>query len=204
MDNNAENDMTDEETDKQTLSHLVVPLCKGPIYREKSPALWEEMLQQRHAISDFFAVLGVILFVDEAEGYAFVRQNEFDDDANPPPKLIQRRPLSFGASLLCLILRQWLLEHDTHSGESRAIITRRQIQDELLLYLPTAGSDAKQLDLVDQHIRRVDKLGLLKPLKDDDQRFEIQRITKALINAEWLGDLSNKLKEYQDYGAAQQ
>ena len=102
-------------------------------------------------------------------------------------------------SVLCLLLRQWLLENDTRDGNIRAIIERRQIREELSLYLPEKGSEAKQEEAIDRHIKKVMDLGLLRPLKDDDQRFEIQRITRALINADWLGDLNTKLKEYEAY-----
>lgn len=81
----------------------------------------------------------------------------------------------------------------------RTIIERRQIRQELALYLPEKGSEAKQEEAIDRCINKVIKLGLMRRLKDDDQRFEIQRISKALINTNWLGDLNTKLKEYADY-----
>lgn len=191
--------MNEKELENISLSKIVIPLLKGPLFRQKQTKLWEQMLQQQSALDDYLAVMGLSLYLDDAEGYAFLRQQDFKDEANPPPRLIHRRPLSFPVSVLCLLLRQRLLEHDAQGGEPRAIIERRQIREEMSLFLPHAGSDARRDEAVDRYIKRVEDLGLLKPLKDDDQRFEIQRITKALINADWLGDLDKKLREYKNH-----
>ncbi len=193
--------MHEEHTASPPLSHVVVPLLKGPIYRDRQVETWERLLREKDAVGEYLTTLGLTIFVDENEGYAFVRQMEFDDEEHPPPKLIQRRPLSFPVSVLCLILRQWLLEHDTQGGELRAIIEKRQIREELALFLPQSGSEAKREDALNRHINRAVELGLLKALKDDDQRFEIQRITKALINADWLGDMEQKLAEFKQHAS---
>jgi len=188
-----------DSTQAFSLSQLLIALMKGPIYADKHAPLWESLLSGscRAEAVDYLKVLGLQLYVDDAEGYAFLRQDPFEDEPNPPPRLIQRRSLSFPVSVLCLTLRQWLLEHDTRGGEVRAIIERRQIRDEMALFVPQTGSEAKFDEAIDRYIRRSEELGLLKPLKDDPQRFEIQRITKALVNAEWLGDLSARLEEYK-------
>jgi len=191
--------MEEDYQHSSTLSHLVIPLMKGPLYQNQHSKEWEQLLQQRAAVSDYLSTLGLIVFIDEQEGYAFLKQDDFNDQDEPPPRLVQRRPLGFAVSVLCLLLRQWLLENDTEDGNIRAIIERRQIREELSLYLPEKGSEAKQEEAIDRCINRVIKLGLMRQLKDDDQRFEIQRITQALINADWLGDLNTKLKEYTDY-----
>ncbi len=193
--------MQEEHDPSPPLSHVVIPLLKGPIHRDRQVDTWEQLLRCKEAVAEYLRTLGLTVFVDENEGYAFVRQMDFGDDDSPPPKLIQRRPLSFAVSVLCLILRQWLLEHDTQGGELRAIIEKRQIREELALFLPQSGSEAKQEDALNRHINRATELGLLKALKDDDQRFEIQRIVKALINADWLGDMENKLAEYKKHAA---
>jgi len=181
-----------EEEDQKAspLPRLVISLLKGPLYQNQHANEWEQLLQHRAAVSDYLATIGLLVFIDEQEGYAFLRQDDFTDQEDPPPRLIQRRPLGFPVSVLCLLLRQWLLENDTQDGK---------IREELSLYLPEKGSEAKAEEFIDRHIKKVIDLGLLKPLKNDDQRFEIQRISRALINADWLGDLNTKLKEYEDY-----
>jgi len=191
--------MEEDPQDSNSLSQLLIPLLKGPLYQDQHSREWGQLLQQQAILSDYLATMGLVVFIDEQEGYAFLRQDDFSDQDKPPPRLIQRRPLGFPVSVLCLLLRQWLLENDTRDGNIRAIIERRQIREELSLYLPEKGSEAKQEEAIDRHIKKVMDLGLLRPLKDDDQRFEIQRITRALINADWLGDLNTKLKEYEAY-----
>jgi len=192
-------EMEEDYSNNGPLSHLVIPLLKGPLYQNQHNKEWQQLLQQRATVSDYLATMGLTIFIDEQEGYAFLKQDDFTDQSDPPPRLIQRRPLGFAVSVLCLLLRQWLLENDTQDGNIRTIVERRQIRQELALYLPEKGSEAKQEEAIDRCINKVIKLGLMRTLKDDDQRFEIQRISKALINADWLGDLNTKLKEYTDY-----
>jgi hypothetical protein len=42
------------------------------------------------------------------------------------------------------------------------------------------------------------ELGFLRKLKDGEQ-LEIQRIISALVDADWLGSLDEKLASYTDY-----
>lgn len=55
------------------LSLAVVHLCKGPIYRDDQERLWETLSRVQRQVSDFVAVLGLEVVIDEAEGYAYLR-----------------------------------------------------------------------------------------------------------------------------------
>ncbi len=121
--------MEEDEQNTCPLSHLVISLMKGPLYQNQHATEWEQLLQQQAALTDYLSTLGLIVFIDEQEGYAFLRQDDFTDVEDPPPRLIQRRPLGFAVSVLCLLLRQWLLENDTQDCNIRAIIERRQIRE---------------------------------------------------------------------------
>lgn len=99
-------EMEENYSDSGSLSHLLIPLLKGPLYQNQHSKEWEQLLQQRAAISDYLATMGLIVFINEQEGYAFLKQDDFTDQNDPPPRLIQRRPLGFAVSVLCLLLRQ--------------------------------------------------------------------------------------------------
>lgn len=199
------NNKAGSKTEIQDLptSIAIVSLLKGPVYRHKQAELWQNIETHLAAIKDYLKVIGLALYLDESEGYAFIRQIE-DEQEVSIPRLIQQRPLGFAQSVLVLLLRQWLLEHDAKGGELRAIIERRQLHDELALYLPQTKSKAKLTDTIDQQINKAINLKLIKPLKDDDQRFEILRIVKAIINADWLGNMEIKLEEYLEHAKRSQ
>ena len=192
--------LKDQASPSETsLSHLIVHLLKGPIYSDVKPKLWSALLDQRQQVRDYLLVINLALFFDEAEGYAFLRQIESENSEEPLPRLITRRPLGFAMSVLCILLRRWLSEHDTKAGEIRAIIERSMIHQELELYLPELRNEAKSSDKIDKHIDQAIELGLVRILKGDREKLEILRITKALINAEWLGDLNNRMRQYKQH-----
>lgn len=190
-------------TPTDLFSHVTIHLMKGVIYQDKQPDLWNSLLNSQSSIRDYIAVIGLELFIDEAEGYAFLRQHthpEEDEKDNELPRLIQRRPLSYPVSLLCLLLRKKLIENDTTGSTTRVIISHQNIIDMMILFLPDRANEVKTIEQVETCINKMLDFGFLRRLKNDVSHYEVQRIIKALIDAEWLSDFENKLREYQEYG----
>lgn len=90
----------------QELSSVLVPLLKGVLYRDESPALWNALLQLQAQVRDYITVLGLDLQLDEAEGYAFLRSRPEDEEEIQTPRLVARRQLSYPVSLLLALLRK--------------------------------------------------------------------------------------------------
>ncbi|HET9239577.1 MAG TPA: DUF4194 domain-containing protein [Oligoflexus sp.] len=178
-------------------SAVLIHLLRGPLYSQERPQLWNSLLTMQVEVKTYFQVIQLALYLDEAEGYAFLRQMEPDLNDDSVPRLIRRRPLGLAMSVLCLLLRKWLVEHDTKGGEPRVIMDRKTIHAELGLYLKDDRSEAKKADKMDKYIQQAVDWGLVRELKGDSEKLEILRITKALINAEWLGNLEERLRQYQ-------
>ncbi|MEG1800033.1 MAG: hypothetical protein RR214_07595, partial [Synergistaceae bacterium] len=53
-------------------------------------------------------------------------------------------------------------------------------------------------DKIESCMAKVEELGFLHRLKDS-RNFEVQRIIKAYVNAQWLSEFDKKLEEYRDY-----
>jgi hypothetical protein len=70
----------------------IIALYKGPIYRERQPETWRDLIADQASVRAYCAVIGLELFVDEAEGFAFLRQatDTGDEDDTPLPRLIPR------------------------------------------------------------------------------------------------------------------
>lgn len=176
---------------------------KGVLYQDKQPSLWNALLNLQSSVRDYVTLMNLELYIDETEGYAFLRQQEaLENDENQAalPRLIQRRPLSYSVSLLCLLLRKKLIENDASSGNTRVIITHQQIQDMMSLFLPERANQIKTIEQIETCINKMLDYGFLRRLKNDDPHYEIQRIIKAFINADWLTEIDSKLKTYKDYG----
>jgi hypothetical protein len=179
------------------LSSAVIPLMKGAVYRDTHDRAWKHLLQLQPQVRDYVGTMGLQVVIDEAEGYAFLRQRPGDpDDADPPPRLIPRHALSFHVSLLLALLRKKLAEFDAQGGDTRLILTRAQITEMIRVFLPTTSNEARLVDKIDEHIGKVERLGFLRPVKNTDQSYEVRRILKAFIDGQWLADFDERLAEY--------
>ena len=179
------------------LSVAVTQLMKGAVYRETHDRAWSHLLQLQPQVRDHVAVLGLQVVIDEAEGYAFLRQRPADEDEERQlPRLIPRRALSFHVSLLLALLRKKLAEFDARGGETRLMLTRAQIAEMLRVFMPATSNEARLLDRIDEHIGKAEQLGFLRQAKSGEQVYEVRRILKAFVAGQGLADLDVKLAEY--------
>jgi hypothetical protein len=180
------------------LSQAVTPLMKGVVYRDTHEKAWRHLLALQSQVRDYVAVLGLLVVIDEAEGYAFLRQRPADesDEANPLPRLIPRRSLSFHVSLLLALLRKKLAEFDAHGGDSRLMLSREQITEMIRVFLPPTSNEARLTDQIDAHINKAVEYGFLRQAKNTEQVYEVRRILKAFVDGQWLADFDDKLAEY--------
>ena len=182
------------------LSTVVIHLLKGVLYNDGEPKLWSGLIKLQSRVRDYVRVLGLELHVDEAEGYAFLRSApEMEDTTTSIPRLVTRRPLSFQVSLLLALLRKKMLEFDTKGGDTRLIMSREDIIELLRVFLPNGTNEARIVDQVDTSIAKVVDLGFLRPLKSQSahiESYEVRRILKAFIDAQWLTALDQLLEEY--------
>lgn len=184
-------------TAEPDLSFAVTALMKGVVYRDTHDRAWRSLAELRPRAQDFVAVLGLQVIIDEAEGYAFLRQRHADpDDPDSPPRLIPRRALSFHVSLLLALLRKKLAEFDAQGGDTRLMLSREQIIEMVRVFLPATTNEARLTDQIDAHINKVVEYGFLRHAKNAEHLYEVRRILKAFVDGQWLADFDAKLAEY--------
>lgn len=181
------------------LSAVVIPLLKGVLYREADPKLWSTLLDLQPRVRDYISVLGLELLVDESEGYAFLRSRAEDDTDSAPtlPRLVARRPLSFPVSLLLALLRKKLAEFDASGADTRLILSREEVAELLRVFLPAGSNEAKLIDQIDTHLNKIAELGFVRRLRGQDDMFEVRRILKAFVDAQWLAEFDARLAAYR-------
>jgi hypothetical protein len=179
------------------LSSVVVQLLKGVVYRDTHERQWQLLLALRGPVSDYMAVIGLNAVVDEAEGYAYLRSREVDDETADAPRLIARRSLSFHVSLLLALLRKKLAEFDALSAESRLVLSRDQIAEMLRLFLPDTSNEVRLFSQIDTHLNKVVELGFLRRLRGESDLFEVRRILKAYVDGQWLAEFETRLADYR-------
>ena len=187
------------------LSLLLVSLLKGVLYRDGDERQWAALLNLQARVRDYVAVLNLDLVLDEAEGYAFLksRPDPADDDPSARlPRLVARRPLSFPVSLLLALLRKKLAEFDAGGGDTRLVLGRDDIVELVRVFLPEGPNEARLIDQIETTINKVVDLGFLHKLKPAvsastaPANYEVRRILKAYVDAQWLGEFDARLAQY--------
>jgi len=183
------------------LSEVVVTLLKGVLYRGEKPELWGKLLDAQTNVRAYVAIIGLVLIMDEAEGYAYLQSKpeSCEEDHIKIPRLVVRQQLSFGVSLLLALLRKKLAEFDAAGGDTRLILSRDEIVEIVRVFISSGTNEARIMDRIDADINKVKDLGFLRKLPGKEKEFEVRRIIKAFINAEWLSNFDEKLEEYRKH-----
>jgi hypothetical protein len=179
------------------LSPVLIALMKGITSRDDDSAVWQALLELQARVREYVAVLGLELILDEAEGYAYLRQRAAAEGEPELARLVARRQLGYAVSLMLALLRKKLAEFDAGSGESRLILSAEQIADLVRLFLADTANEAKLIDRVDSDIKKIVELGFLRKLRGSEDRFEVRRILKSFVDAQWLGEFDRHLADYR-------
>lgn len=181
------------------LSAVLIPLLKGVTYRADDVAHWQALVNLQARVREHAAVIGLELSLDEAEGYAFLRSRPDPEDPSEPrlPRLVARRSLTFPVSLLLALLRKKLAEFDASGSDTRLILSREQVVEMLRVFMPDGSNQVRLIDQVDACLNRVVEAGFVRRLRGQEQMFEVQRILKAFVDAQWLAEFDARLAAYR-------
>lgn len=177
---------------------VVTSLMKGVVYRDEQETCWRHLLHLQSQVRDHVDVLGLVVVIDETEGYAFLRSKPDDPEAEESSalRLVARRPLSFHQSLLLALLRKRLAQFDADAADTRLILSRDQIVEMLTVFMPARTTQTRMVDQIDAHIAKACELGFLRRVQGADGVFEVRRILKAFIDGQWLSDFEERLAQY--------
>ena len=189
------------------LSALLIGLLKGVLYREQDERQWAALMNLQSSVRDYVLVLNLELVLDEAEGYAFLKSRpESTGEHSAPqqlPRLIARRPLSFPVSLLLALLRKELARFDAEGGDTRLVLSRDEIVELVRIFLPEGSNEARLIDQIEITLNKVVELGFLRKHKPASvgtagtANFEVRRLLKAFVDAQWLAEFDARLAVYQ-------
>jgi hypothetical protein len=116
---------------------------------------------------------------------------------------VARRPLSYPVSLMLALLRKRMAEFDASGGDVRLVLSRDEIAELMRVFLPDGTNEARLVDQVDATIGKVVDLGFLRRLKPaagsarDRGHYEVRRILKAFVDAQWLAEFDARLEAYR-------
>ena len=181
-------------------SFVKAKLFREPIYREDGE-LWLTVRAQQDEIRHYFRQIGQELVLDEGEGYAFIRQLEIEGEERVP-RLVQRHPLSYLATLLAVCLREEFLRFDASPGDStRLVKTRDELRNLITDFLRDSTNQVRDVARLDRAIQQLVDLGFLRALGPaDENRFEVMRILKARIGPTELEEIKQRLLHHAESG----
>jgi len=106
--------------------------------------------------------------------------------------------------LLLALLRKKLAEFDAGGGHDaaagRLVLSRDDIVELIRVFLPDTSNEVRLMDRVDRDINKIVELGFLRRLKPQPGQppaFEVRRILKAFVDAQWLAEFDARLAAYQ-------
>ena len=191
--------MKQMEEKEAAFSRACVALLKGVVCRSSQENLWQDILEQRNALKDYLSRLGLVLYLDEMDEYAYLRQSD-DEEV---PRLIPRYPLSYGLSMLLIILRKQLGEYDAMNGDQRLIVAKDDMVLKMKAFFPAMTNEIKFQQEVERHLRRAEEMGFLQKLSGQEDSYEVRPLLRSFVNASWLQEFSERLQDYLDYGRRQ-
>jgi hypothetical protein len=180
---------------------VILKLLVNPVFSDDS-TYWNMLLTYQKQIQEYLGHIGLALEVQELDGYAYLYQPEIEDeegDIMALPRITRRDRLTFHATLLCVLLREWLDQQEAQHLDNRGcFITGEQIRDLMLPFLPERNDMRKVERRIEAAINQISYLGFLKRLsgQQDVAYFEIRRILKAKMDVEKLAEIKEKLQRY--------
>jgi hypothetical protein len=163
------------DSNANALSVVLVALMKGIADREADPTLWQALTGIQARVRDYVAVLGLDLVLDEAEGFAYLRQRAAQEGAPEVPRLVARRQLG-----------------------------KNDIVEMMRLFFPDTANQVKFNDRINANINQIVDMGFLRRLRGAGDKFEVRRILKAFVDAQWLADFDQRLAAYHAHASSEQ
>jgi hypothetical protein len=175
-----------------------VRLLQGVVYLDDGP-VWGVICSNRSRLEEYFARIGLALIVDEAEGFAFLRQfeeQELGDGYEGLPKLFRKSRLSYDATLLCVLLRDELRRFEEEEfDDQRCVVKTSDLFDSWKSFFSTTADDVRLMKGLRAAIADLEELKFVRRFSDEPEEWEIRRILKARVPVSKLESLREQLAE---------
>lgn len=183
-----------------------IRLLQGAVYADDSKT-WDLLMTNRSRLETYFGRVGLIMVVDEPEGFAYLRQieeEELPDGYDNMPKLIRRSRLGYDVTLFSVMLRDELRRFEEQNVDSeRCVVDTAELQTRMMELLPDTEDEVRVRRKFDQLMVRAQELGFLRKLNTQPVAYEIRPIIKARITAERLDELKQQFQTHAETVAAQ-
>lgn len=166
-------------------------LLKGVIYHDDP--VWMQIRDYELPIREYLRRIGLDIHLDEIGSFAYLYDMSRDDDRQSTlPALTSRRNLSFPDTLLLVLLRERLDEHEMRDLDSTKLILSADELKEMIVVFMVDHPDAQKIEQnTEASIRRLARMGFLTERRDG--RFDVRPLLRAKISADELEDIKTRL-----------
>ncbi len=178
-------------------SRALVSLLRGVVDKRQQLDLWNIIKENQPRIEEYLRQIGLLLYVDDNGGYAYVKQND-DDNL---PRLVPRHQLSYGLSILLIQLRKALGDFDATNGDNILVMSEEDIKLRLKAFYPAVTNETKFDNEVVRHIKKAVEMGFLSEVDGQESFYEVRELIRSFVTADWLQKFNERLQDYIDYGA---
>ncbi len=209
-------------TNEKVWSAVAIKLLKGPLYRrQEKKETWDSLLTYKASLDEYFGVLGLRVFLENIDGYAFLEEigerldegmEDEEAEAEAPeksslPRLVRKTALSYQASMLSVLLRYEIEKFETSQSEADSAIMRKsEIAALYRSFSKDRADEIRQMKSLDKTLKTLCSLTYLftspETFSDgevsDDAEFELSPILKARIDTAFMKELLGKMKRYSN------
>ena len=192
--------MNEEHEIKITdFANIIIRLLQGVIY-DDNKTLWNELLTFQIPVQIYFNKIGIQLILNERDGFAYITQPEEHENNKKIPRLTRKYAVSYEVTILLVILRDFLEEHDAKPTlAQKCFVSEKEIRERVMLFFKDKANKTKFIKKIDATINKAVDYKFLKLLAKnesfDENRYEILRIIKSKISLSKLEEIKSNFKE---------
>jgi hypothetical protein len=186
---------------------VCIKLLQGALYENEETETWKLLQQYQREIAAYFEQIGISLFIEPVDGYAFLEQKETEEGDSKSVKLIRHYPLTFELSLLCVLLREALEQFDVSQNTSSMLVLKAsEIRGMLSIYFKEKTDQTKLYKELNRYLNQAVDIGFLKNLNDKDlsktgdtdtdPAYEVRRIVRAKVSVDFLAEFKERLQNF--------
>lgn len=181
-------------------SPVVVTLLGGVVYGSDARA-WGTLISHRSAIDDYIGKIGLRLVIDETDpGVAYVRsltEDEISPHGATPKQLLRKTPLSYGHTVLCVLLRDEYRRFDDRITQNeRCVVDEIELFEQWRSFFPQQTGEKKLRDSLRSSLKKLAEIGLTKSLGREPPCWEVMPVLKRRLTVDVLETLRRQLVEH--------
>jgi hypothetical protein len=178
---------------------VIIRLLQGIIYTDSKE--WNLLHHYENPIREYLAQIGMELYFAQEKGFAYILQQEAEDKQSALaklPRLTRRIKLSYAVTILAVLLREKLLQHEQKASFEPLGVSRDDIVEMVKIFLRDNPNEKRVAEQIDQHIAKLVEVEFLQESKKYAGRFEVRPILAAKIDSEILVEIKTKLQAVKE------